>query len=543
MKYIEGEDRTQITLLPDSIEEYVSEDNPVRVIDAFVNSLDMEALGFKRSEPNITGRPSYDPRDLLKLYIYGYFNKIRSSRKLMQESNRNVEVMYLLGKLVPDFRTIADFRKDNPNAITNVFKAFVKVCVEANLYKREIIAIDGSKFRASNSKKNCYNIEVLDKKISYIETNLTEYLAHMDEEDDSDIEMTETTKEQIESVIKELNDRKKKYQSYKTELLESGEKQLLTTDPDARRMHSKDGFHCSYNVQTAVDDGSHLIAAYTVDSKTDVGHLKEVSDEARQLLGVEVIEALADKGYDSIEDVTACLMNGIVANPGIKDEQEERVFNIEYIENEIDEKTLTSTKPENIQKCLHAGVLPKCYEGKSVTVEYQKNDDTVLSCFARNDDNTVTCPMGKLLRFARKRKDNTVFYSKHACSSCTNKCTKSKHKTVLFGPNTEYVPIRMNYTSDYELPHMPEGIKLPNNFKKKSDKKVLIRIIHTKEMTAQRMCLSEHPFGTIKWYNLSHYLLCRRKEKVTAEIGLSLLAYNIRRAIYMKSVAELVEVM
>jgi len=541
MKYIKGESREQKTFLPDCIEDYVGENNPVRVIDAFVNNLDMEALEFKRATTNDTGRPPYDPRDLLKLYIYGYFNKIRSSRKLMQECTRNIEVMCLIGKLIPDFRTIADFRKDNPKAIRNVFKAFVKLCMKLNLYQRELVAIDGSKFRAQNNKDNCYNQEVLEKKIANIEKHLEEYLSYIDETDKKEAELEEATPEEIKEAIKELNGRKDKYTEKLEELNKSGESQLLTTDPDARRMHSKDGFHCCYNVQTAIDGESHLIAEYEAINKTDVGHLKEVSDKAKEILEVETIEVLADKGYDSNSDILDCLMNGTIANVGIKEEKDERVFTIEYKENEIDEQTLNSTKPEDIQKCLHAGILPRCYENTSVSIKFQKDDSSILSCFTLNDNGTVTCPMGKTLFKNRIKGVNTWYASRAACRFCTNKCTESKYKKVSFGPSVKYVPVRMNSCIDYKLPIMPTDVKLPNRFKKKSDKKVLIRMKHNNEMTTKRMSLSEHPFGTVKWYHFGHYFLCRGKEKITAELGLSFLAYNLTRAINMVGVKKILE--
>lgn len=543
MKYITGENRNQKILLPDCIDDYVQENNPVRVIDAFVENLDMDELGFKRSQPKSTGRPPYNPRDLLKLYIYGYFNKIRSSRKLMQECSRNLEAMYLLGRLVPDFRTIADFRKDNPVALKKVFKEFVKTCMKLNLYQKELISIDGSKFRAQNSKDNCYNREVLLKKLANIDNHINDYLNYMDSEDTNEGTKEEPTAEKIKEAIKELTERKDKYIGYLDELDKSGASQLLTTDPDARRMHSKDGFHCSYNAQTAVDGGSHLIAGYTVDSRTDVGHLREVSDEAKKTLGVEAIEVLADKGYDSNKDILDCLMNGTIANVCIKEEKEERVFTIEYIEQEIDEDTRKSTKPEDIQACLHAGILPECYEGTSLSVEFQKDDESVLSCFTLNEEGTVTCPMGNMLYAARKKGVQTYYSSKAACRFCTNKCTQSKFKVVAFGPSAKHVPIRMNPCRERKLPPMPQDEKLPNNFKKKSNKKVVIRLKHTDKMTTQRMCLSEHPFGTVKWYNYGHYVLCRGIEKVTAELGLSFLAYNLRRAINMVGVQRIIEVM
>jgi len=308
-------------------------------------------------------------------------------------------------------------------------------------------------------------------------------------------------------------------------------------------MHSKDGFHCSYNAQTAVDGGSHLIAGYSVDNKTDVGHLREVSDEAKELLEVPSIEVLADKGYDSNQDILDCLMNGTVANVGIKEEKEERIFTIEYIGKDIDEETRKSTEPEKIQACLHAGVLPECYEGTSVSVEFQKDDEGVLSCFTLNNNGTVTCPMGNTLFAARKKGKQTYYSSRAACRFCTNKCTQSKFKVVAFGPNTKYVPVRMNPCNGRQMPLMPKGVRLPNNFKKKSDKKVLIRMKHTEEMSTKRMCHSEHPFGTVKWYNFGHYVLCRGKEKVTAELGLCFLSYNLRRAINMVGVQRLIAVM
>ena len=164
MGYLEKRDRGQISLLPECVEDYVDEENPVRVIDAFVDSLDMEELGFQKAKPAQTGRPAYDPRDLLKLYLYGYLNRLRSSRILMRECRRNIELFYLLGGLKPDFRTIADFRKDNAAAIRNTFRAFGKLCMKLGLYKRELLAVDGTKIRAVNSKDNCYNREVLEKK-------------------------------------------------------------------------------------------------------------------------------------------------------------------------------------------------------------------------------------------------------------------------------------------------------------------------------------------------------------------------------------------
>lgn len=208
MRYIEKADRRQITLLPESVEDYVSEDNPVRVIEAFVDSLDMDALGFRRAKNSETGRPAYDPRDIMKLYIYGYFNKIRSSRKLMKECTRDVELFYMLGKFVPDFRTVADFRKNNAQAIAKVFRAFTKLCLKMGLYKRELLAVDGIKIRAQNSHDNCYTEEVLEKKIANIEEKLKKYLSELDDNDKEDNKSDDTSPEAVKKAISELTGRR-----------------------------------------------------------------------------------------------------------------------------------------------------------------------------------------------------------------------------------------------------------------------------------------------------------------------------------------------
>ena len=218
MKYIKGRSREQLTFLPECIEDMISQENPVRVIDAFVDSIDMEEAGFIRSTPKDTGRPGYDPRDMLKLYIYGYFNKIRSSRALMKECTRNIELFFLLKKLVPDFRTISDFRKDNKLAIRNVFKAFVKTCLKLELYQKQLLSIDGSKFRAVNSKDNSYNKNVLNKKIKHIDENISKYLSSMDEADTDQEEETVHSPEEITAIVEDLTARKEKYKGYLKEL-------------------------------------------------------------------------------------------------------------------------------------------------------------------------------------------------------------------------------------------------------------------------------------------------------------------------------------
>lgn len=212
----------------------------------------------------------------------------------------------------------------------------------------------------------------------------------MDKEDKT--EPDTMNPDRIKAAIQELTQRKEKYQEYLKELLESGETQLLLTDPEARRMHSKDGFHCCYNVQTAVDKGIHLIAEYEVTNhNTDQGLLKEVAQRAKETLEVETIQAVADKGYESREDILNCVINGIVPNVALKYDKHERLNTIDYVEAEISDKERNSIKPEDIQKCISAGVLPTCYENTVVEVELQGQSE--ISCFLRNEDGTVTCPM------------------------------------------------------------------------------------------------------------------------------------------------------
>ena len=545
MGYIEGQNRHQLILLPDSIEELVGEDNPVRVIDAFVDGLNIEKLGFTKNKPAETGRPAYDPRDLLKLYIYGYFNKVRSSRKLMKECQRNIELFYLLNRLTPDFRTIADFRKQNGIALKSVFREFVGICLSLKLYQKELLAIDGTKIRAVNSKANSYNQETLIKKLTHIEENIQRYFAEMDHLDQNESDEQKISKVNLQAKITALRQRRETYQDYQKQLTETGESQILTTDSEARVMQSKDGYHCFYNVQTAVDDGSHLIAAYEVTNHcTDQGLLKKVADQTRQNLAVETIMVVADKGYDSRVDVENCFQNGIVPHVALKYDKEERIHTLDYKEAEISEAERQSTKPEDIQKCLAAGVLPVCYENSGLTVEVQ--EESQLSCFIRQDAKAVICPMGYRLHRLKVKGTNSIYASKEACHQCHNRCTASGNKKeVSFGPETTFVPVRM-YGSFYYPPQaIPDDLAIHSNChtldrRDKPKKKVQLCIRSDTAKLKARMCLSEHPFGTVKWHHGAHYLLCKGMEKASGELGLSFLVYNMKRALNMVGAKALI---
>ena len=546
MRYIQNISREQTRLLPYSVEEMVEETNPVRVIHAYVDSLPMETLGFERAEPAQTGRPAYDPRDLLKLYIYGYLNRIRSSRKLMTECRRNVELFYLLNMLRPDFRTIADFRKRNRKALKEVFRDFVKACAELKLLGKETVAIDGTKIRASNSKKKSYTPEILEKKIEYLEEQergIEEYLEKMDKADQEEkrAPVMDIKPEDMPQKLEQIRERVAKYKGYQKRMKETGETQILETDPECRTIHTKEGQLPAYNIQTAVDDRHHLIVSFeTTNANTDQGLLDQMAEQTKEEMGVETIEALADKGYESRQDIEKCVMHGTVPNVGYKYDKDERIFDLAYIPNEIDEQTRCSEKPEDIQKCLHAGVLPRCYEGTSVEVQLQRR--SVMSCFIRHEDGRVTCPMGRELFKHNVRKHGTIYGSREACRTCPNRCTDSKNaKTVSIGHNTNIVAVRMYGNPEYPLQRLPEGF-VPHNSIGRPQKPERVRLIlrRNPDDMQRRKELVEHPFGTIKWYDGAHYFLCRGKEMVSAEIALSFLTYNLRRAIRILGVGALV---
>ena len=263
MGYIQGANRNQVVLLPETLDDYVREDNEVRLIDAFIDGLDIRTMGLK-AEAARERRPGYDPRDMLKLYMYGYLNHIRSSRRLQREASRNVEVMWLLKKIVPDFRCIADFRKDNAKAIKEVFRAFVKMCNGAGLLSHESVVIDGSKFRAVNADNKSYISANVSKVLKDIDDKIDQYMKEMDARDKEEAKPGELGKEELSKVLDYLERRKEQLTDALKKIEESGGNQICTTDPECRVMKSRDGLRPSFNVQTAVESENHLIVHYDV---------------------------------------------------------------------------------------------------------------------------------------------------------------------------------------------------------------------------------------------------------------------------------------
>ncbi len=311
MRYIEGVSRKRRIAFPECIDDYITDNNPVRVIEAFVDSLNLNDLGFKSANASSTGRPGYNPADMLKLYLYGYMNRITSSRRLEVEASRNIELMWLLRKLKPDYRTIAEFRKQNKEAIQKVFHELVSLCKEWNLFSMEVVAVDGSKFRACNSKKNNFNEKSLDRKLKYIDKKLQEYMSELEQNDDNEVNNRTPDKEEIKKKIGELRRRKETYQTYQTyqdELQDKNDNEISVTDPDARLMAvNNNGKDICYNVQTVVDSKHKLIVdCNVINNHTDHGQLSEMCKRAKNVFEVNSFKALADKGYYNADDLREC---------------------------------------------------------------------------------------------------------------------------------------------------------------------------------------------------------------------------------------------
>lgn len=395
MSYIQGQDRNQIVLFPESLDDYISEDSMVRIIDEYVEQLDMVALEFKKAICSYMGRPPYSPKDILKLYLYGYLNRIRSSRRLEHEALRNIEVIWLLKKLRPDFKTIADFRKDNKKSLKAVFRDFTKLCDEWDLFGKELVAIDGSKFRACNSKRNNYNTKKLERHIKYINEKIEKYMQELDEGDTAEADDRKPDKEEVNRRLKELRERKEKYETYKKELKEKGKNEISTTDPDARLMcNNNNNVDVSYNIQTTVDAKHKLIADFKVSQRpNDLGELDNMALRTKKLFGGKEFEVVADKGYYKAEDLKKCVENGITP----------------YVSKQV----------------YSNGTGDRDFY--SDRFKYDKSKDVYV------------CPMNKELSYGRQRKEKGKvigyeYRNYKACGSCEfkSRCTKSKKGRSIF---------------------------------------------------------------------------------------------------------------
>ena len=312
-RFIEGCDRHQRLLLSDCVDDYVSAENPARVIDVFVDELDLAALGFEGAAA--TGRPGYHPATLLKLYLYGYMNQVQSSRRLEREAGRNVELMWLTGKLAPDFKTIADFRRDNGEAVRAACKQFVVLCRQVGLIAGGMVAVDGSRFKAVNTRDKNYTPAAIRLRLAQVEASIERYLDKLDTADRQEADVAEMRTARLNDRIEALRRQMRELQSMAHEVETAPDRQISLTDPDARAMatNGKGTGLVGYNVQAAVDTDSHIVVAHEV---TNIGHdrtqLANMGRHAKDATGAEHLTVLADRGYFSGAEVLACEGAGVL---------------------------------------------------------------------------------------------------------------------------------------------------------------------------------------------------------------------------------------
>jgi len=315
-RFVQGQDRRQGVLLPEFLDDWVSEENPVRAVEAFVDALDLAGLGFEGVEPASTGRPGYHPGLLLKLYVYGYLNQVASSRRLEREAGRNVEVMWLTGRLTPDFKTIADFRKDNGPAIRGACRQFVELCRRVGLFTLQVAAIDGSKFKAVNARDKNFTPAKLKARMEQVEASIARYLAALETADRQEGELAQAKSERLAEKIAKLRAQMADFEALGPVLEAQTDRQLSLTDPDARSMATsgRGSGIVGYNVQIAVEAEHHLIVAHEV---TNVGHdrgaLCVMAGAAKDAMGAEALEVLADRGYFDSEEILACEAIGVAS--------------------------------------------------------------------------------------------------------------------------------------------------------------------------------------------------------------------------------------
>ncbi len=311
-RFIESADRYQGALFPERLDDFIAENNPVRVVEAFVEALDLSALGFASVNPHATGRPAYHPSVLLKLYIYGYLNRINSSRRLERETQRNVELMRLIQRLSPDFKTIADFRKDNGKAIHGVCREFVMLCRRLDLFTEAIVAIDGSKFKAVHNQGKNFTPAKMKRRLEQIDKSIARYLGQLDSADHEEPSIAAASSERLNEKIAALKEEMQRLKALEAEMNAAPDKQLSLTDPDARAMKTQGKGVVGYNVQTAVDAEHHLIVTHDViTSGSDRHQLATMAKQAHEAMGVEKLTAVADRGYYTSDEILACEQAGI----------------------------------------------------------------------------------------------------------------------------------------------------------------------------------------------------------------------------------------
>lgn len=486
---------------------------------------------------------------------------MRSSRKLARQCSINIEVMWLLNKLTPDFRTIADFRKDNKKAIEKTFREFNRFCYGEELFSKNFVSIDGSKFKAVNAKDRNFTLNKLDDRIARLDQHITRYMEELDACDEE--EGRKLSREELEHKLEVCKERKELYEGYREQLEQSGEKQISLTDPDARLMKANEGFSVGYNTQVAVDAGSHMIAGFQVtNNPTDHGQITGVAGDVKNEYGVDILEATADKGYESPEDHANALASGIVPNVIQRDGSCTEEVKFDYRETEISDEQKASTAPEDLKACLEAGVIPDAYKDilsgvKVCEVKAYKPDLSDAEVLKMSDEqmrakaaqgyfvrdaerNLVYCPQGEILRQRSIKRNGMIRYcNKLACKRCKHKCTSADFKEADFNKDTLIITAR-GYKPSADSHGDAGGDKPQRHHWKTVVKKVVSYLLHLDERKMdQRKCLSEHPFGTLKRSLGQYYFLLKGFAKVTAEMAMFCLSYNMRRAINIKGVPTL----
>jgi len=429
-RFVEGIDRGQTTLFPECLEDWIDEDNPVRAIDAFVDELDLSGLGFDGAAPEATGRPSYHPTVLLKLYIYGYLNRVQSSRRLEREAGRNVEVMWLTGRLIPDHKTIADFRKDNGGAIKQVCVQFIELCRQMGLLTTASVAIDGSKFKAVNTRDKNFTRGKVERRRAQLEASVGRYLAQLDTADlqePSDELAAKTT--HLKEKLAKLEGEMQRLAAMEQQMLASPDQQISLTDPDSRSMATsgRGSGVVGYNVQVAVDTEHHLIVTHEVTNDgSDRAQLANVASQAKEALGVDKLEAVADRGYFNSDEILKCEEAGITVTlpkPMTSNAKAEGRFGKQdfvYLGDEDvyrcpagEKLTYHYTNEENGQKlrrywtnaCQHCALKSRCTTGKERRITRWEHEHVLEAVQRRLDKNpqamrrrreTVEHPFGTL---------------------------------------------------------------------------------------------------------------------------------------------------
>ncbi len=392
-RFVEGADRGQGALFPECLDDWIGEDNPIRVIDVFVDGLNLGALGFSGVDPKATGRPSYHSSCLLKLYIYGYLNRVQSSRRLEREAGRNVEVMWLTRRLSPDHKTIADFRKNNGRAIREVCARFVALCRAMGLLTQASVAIDGSKFKAVNNRDKNFTRAKMERRKAQIEESVARYLQQLDSADRQEpSEALKTKAGRLKEKIEKLKEEMRRLEALKTQMLATPDQQISLTDPDARSMATsgRGSGVVGYNVQTAVDTKHHLIVAHEVTNVgTDRSQLANMAKQAKATLETESLDVVADRGYFNSAEILACEQAGV---------------------------TVTLPKP------MTSGAKSKGRFGKQ-DFRYAAEQDVYI------------CPAGERLSYRYTNEENGLVlrrYWTNVCGACTIKhqCTTGAERRV-----------------------------------------------------------------------------------------------------------------